>query len=84
MEQNLKIALKHSKVSVATPTRGPKRRISAFKWTRRWSFNLDVIFDGSIKANKSSTFAAAISTSDCKQIIEKYKDNAISRVVGTT
>jgi predicted dithiol-disulfide oxidoreductase (DUF899 family) len=67
IEQNLKIALKHSKVSVATPTRGPKQRISAFKCTRRWSFNLDVNFTGSIKANRSSTFTAAISTSDCKK-----------------
>lgn len=71
IEQNLKIALKHSNTSVATPTRGPKRIISAFKCTRRWSLTLDVIFEGSIKANRSSTFAAATLTSDYKKDTEK-------------
>src|SRR6266567_6060633 len=66
IEQNLKIALKHSNTSVATPISGPKQRISAFKCARRWSLSLDVIFDGSIMANKSRTFAAATLMSDCE------------------
>jgi hypothetical protein len=53
-------ALKH------TPTSGPNWRISAFKCTRRWSLILEVIFDGSFIANRSRTFAAVTSTSDCK------------------
>ena len=68
MEQYLKIALKHSKTSVATPTRGPKRRISACKCARRWSLSFDVILDGSIMPKRSSTFAAATLTSALQKI----------------
>lgn len=64
MEQYLNIALKHSNTSVATPTRGPKRRISDFKWVRRWSLILDTIFEGSTVAKRSRTFATATSMSD--------------------
>ena len=73
IEQNLKIALKHLKVSIATLTRGPKRRISAFKCTRRCNLSLDVIFDGSIMANRLSTFAMAISMSNWKQSVMKQE-----------
>ena len=68
MEQKRNIALKHSKASVATPTRGPNRMISSRRWTNRWSLIFSTIFVGSIMANMSRTFAAAISMSSYGQI----------------
>src|ERR1700722_10143447 len=84
MEQYLKIALKHSKVSVATPTSGPKRRISASRCDRRCSLIFVVIFDGSIIANRSSTFAAAKRISDYRiiiSLIQYYQSNRTHQVL---
>ena len=63
IEQNRKIALKHSKVSVATPRRGPNRMISWRKWARRWYFIFRITLLGSIREAISRTLAAAVSTS---------------------
>ncbi len=60
IEQKRKIALKHSKISVATPMSGPKAVISSMVWVRRWSFIFEMIFVESRAANASRTFATAV------------------------
>jgi hypothetical protein len=69
MEHMRKTALKHSKISVATPTKGPNRRTSSYKCASRWSLILSTIRFGSIMTKRSRTFPAAISRSRCDKIV---------------
>ena len=71
IEQNWKIALKHSKVLMALPRIGLKQMISWHKWARRWYLIFRMTLVRSIRAVMLKMLAAAVSISSLNYLVSE-------------